>query len=299
MPFSAPLCGSNLFFLVDCKMPQLNFHVFNVFAEKPRSGDPLIIFECEQLPTHDECQAMAYQMGGIEVAFYSAKQQQISCFTPQYELPTSGRALLGVAALKHHQDPQFKSATVHTEIGTSVIEYLNESSTFISPAGSTRPFDRGHLEIAQALDISARDIINPVLFVDSGFEQLMIQVRSRQSVLQANPHPALLTHCLSSPKSLVQACIWSIEHELVTLRCFSADPFQIIEDFGSGIAAANIASYLIATGAKTPLNFKIEQGHTIQKLISRLSIINVKVDLQLQVHVNGKVNRVGQGIIEL
>ncbi|MBM5570075.1 hypothetical protein GM173_00610 [Deefgea chitinilytica] len=299
MPFSAPLCGSNLFFLGDCEMPQFNFHIFNIFAEKPRSGDPLFIFSCDELPHPDECQALAYQMGGVEVAFYSTFHHQLMCFTPQYQLPTSGRALLGVAALLHQQDPNFKTTLIHTDAGTTTVEYLNESSTLICPAGSTRPCDRGHLEIAQALDISAKDIINPILFVDSGLEQLMIQVRSRQSVLQAKPHPALLTHCLASPKSLVQATIWSIDHDLVTLRCFSADPFQIIEDFGSGIAAANIASYLIATGAKTPINFKIEQGHTIQKLISRLSIINVKVDLQLQVHVSGKVNYLGNGIIEL
>jgi PhzF family phenazine biosynthesis protein len=204
-----------------------------------------------------------------------------------------------VADLLHREDPRFKSTHISTEAGKLAIEYSHECSSFTCPAGSTRPCDRGHLEVAQALDISAKDIINPILFVDSGLEQLMIQVRSRQSVLQAKPHPALLTHCLASPKSLVQATIWSLEHELVTLRCFNATPFQISEDFGSGIAAANIASYLIATGAKTPLNFKIEQGHTIQKLISRLSIINVKVDLQLQVHVSGKVNYLGKGIIEL
>ncbi|MGL4995433.1 MAG: PhzF family phenazine biosynthesis protein [Deefgea sp.] len=280
-------------------MPQFTFHIFNVFAEKPRSGDPLVVFSCDELPSSDVCQALAYQMGGVEVAFFSPNQQKLKCFTPQHELPTSGRALLGVAALLHQQDPNFKSTQVSTDAGIILVEYSHESSALICPAGSTRPCDRGHLEVAQALDINAKDIINPILFVDSGLEQLMIQVRSRQSVLQAKPHPALLTHCLESPKSLVQATIWSIEHELITLRCFSANPFQISEDFGSGIAAANIASYLIATGAKTPLSFKIEQGHTIQKLISRLSIINVKVDLQLQVHVSGKVNYLGKGIIEL
>ena len=280
-------------------MAQFNFHILNVFAQKTLSGDPIIIFCGDELPSAEVCQALSYQMGGIEVAFLSPTKQKLVCYTPQHELPISGRALLGAADLLHRQDPNFKSTLISTEAGKLAIEYLHESSTFTCLAGSTRPCDRGNLEVAQALDINAKDIINPILFVDSGLEQLMIQVRSRQSVLQAKPHPALLTHCLTSPKSLVQATIWSLEQELITLRCFSANPFQISEDFGSGIAAANIASYLIATGAKTPFNFKIEQGHTIQKLISRLSIINVKVDLQLQVHVSGKVNYLGKGIIEL
>ncbi len=280
-------------------MPQFTFQILNVVAEKPLSGDPLIFFITDALPSADICQALSYQMGGVEVAFFSPSTLKLLCFTPQYELPISGRALLGAAALLHQQDPRFKSAHVATDVGTVAIEYTNESAGFICPAGSTRPCVRGHLEVAQALDINAKDIINPILFVDSGLEQLMIQVRSRQSVLQAKPHPALLTHCLESPKSLVQATIWSLEHDLITLRCFSANPFQISEDFASGIAAANIASYLIATGSKTPLSFKVEQGHTIQKLISRLAIINVKVDLQLHVHVNGKVNILGRGIVEL
>jgi PhzF family phenazine biosynthesis protein len=299
MPFSAPLCGSALFFQGDCQMPQFTFHLLNVFAEKPLSGDPLVVFSCDALPNTEICQALAYQMGGTEVAFFSPATLDLRCFGPQYSLPFSGRALIGAAAILRHNDPQFQSAIISTAVGKTQVEYAHEAYSFIEPAGSTRPCERGHLEIAQALDIAARDIIHPILFVDSGIEQLMIQVHSRQSVLQAKPHPTLLAHCLISPKSLVQATIWSMEGELVTLRCFSADPFQVSEDFGSGTAAANIASYLLATGSKTPLQFKIEQGHTIQKLISRLSILNVKIDLQLQVHVSGKVSYLGQGIIKL
>lgn len=280
-------------------MPQFTFHMLNVFAEKPLSGDPLIIFSNDEFPNPETCQALAYQMGGSEVAFFNPKTRKLCCFGPQYSLPFSGRALIGAAALLHQNNPDFHSAQISTSIGNTPVEYTNESYSFISPAGSTRPCERGHLEVAQALDIAVRDIINPILFVDSGLEQLMIQVRSRQSVLQAKPHPTLLAYCLESPKSLVQATIWSMEGELITLRCFSANPFQISEDFASGTAAANIASYLLATGSKTPLQFKIEQGHTIQKLISRLSILNVKIDLQLQVHVSGKVSYLGQGIIKL
>lgn len=280
-------------------MPQFTFHMLNVFAEKPLSGDPLIVFSCDELPSPEICQALAYQMGGTEVAFFCADTLNLRCFDPQYSLPFSGRALIGAAAILRQTNSNFKSALITTSHGATQVEYTHEAYSFIVPAGSTRPCERGHLEIAQALDIAARDIINPVLFVDSGLEQLMIQVRSRQSVLQAKPHPALLAHCLESPKSMVQATIWSMEGDLITLRCFSANPFQINEDFGSGTAAANIASYLLATGSKTPLQFKIEQGHTIQKLISRLSILNVKIDLQLQVHVSGKVSYLGQGIIKL
>ena len=299
MPFSAPLCGSNNFFHGDFPMPQFTFHMLNVFAEKPLSGDPLIVFSCDELPNPEICQALAYQMGGTEVAFLNSKTRDLYCYGPQYSLPFSGRALIGAAAILRHDDPQFQSGTITTASGKTQVEYVHEAYSFIGPAGSTRPCERGHLEVAQALDIAARDIIHPILFVDSGIEQLMVQVRSRQSVLQAKPHPPLLAHCLLSPKALVQATIWSLEGELVTLRCFSADPFQVTEDFGSGTAAANIASYLLATGSKTPLQFKIEQGHTIQKLISRLSILNVKIDLQLQVHVSGKVSYLGQGIIKL
>lgn len=280
-------------------MPQFTFHMLNVFAEKPLSGDPLIIFTADEFPSSEICQALAYQMGGTEVAFFSPASLNLRCFGPQYGIAFSGRALIGAAALLRQNNPNFKSALISTSIGNTQVEYTHEAYSFIGPAGSTRPCERGPLEVAQALDIAARDIINPILFVDSGIEQLMIQVRSRQSVLQAKPHPALLAHCLESPKSLVQATIWSMEGELITLRCFSSDRFQVSEDFGSGTAAANIASYLLATGGKTSLQFKIEQGHTIQKLISRLSILNVKTDLQLQVHVSGKVSYLGQGIIKL
>ncbi|MGL6040546.1 MAG: PhzF family phenazine biosynthesis protein, partial [Deefgea sp.] len=116
-------------------MPQFTFHIFNVFAEKPRSGDPLVVFSCDELPSSDVCQALAYQMGGVEVAFFSPNQQKLKCFTPQHELPTSGRALLGVAALLHQQDPNFKSTQVSTDAGIILVEYSHESSALICPAG--------------------------------------------------------------------------------------------------------------------------------------------------------------------
>ncbi|MCB5196741.1 PhzF family phenazine biosynthesis protein [Deefgea salmonis] len=280
-------------------MPQYTFHMLNVFAEKPLAGDPLVVFEVNDIPSTATCQALAYQMGSTEVAFFSPNKKQLQCFTQQYALPFSGRALIGAAAIARHLDAEFKSLLLTDNARQIKIGYSHEEYNFISSAGSTRPYDQSQLALAQALNISVHDLVHPILWVDNGAEQLMIQTRTRQSVLQAQPHPALLAQALDSPKAMVQATIWHRDGELLTARCFSSDPFGVTEDFASGTAAANLASYLLATGVKAPLQLRIEQGHTIQKLISRLCVINIKINPLLQICCSGKVNYLGNGIINL
>ncbi len=280
-------------------MPQYSFHMLNVFAEKPLAGDPFVVFVVDDFPETEICQALAYQMGGTEVAFFSPNSKQLQCFTPQYALPFSGRALIGAAAVARHLDPEFKSLFITHNARQFKVGYSHEEYDFISSPSSTRPYDQSPLALAQALNISVHDLVLPILWVDNGVEQLMIQTHSRQSVLQAKPHPALLAQVLNSPNAMAQVTIWRRDAELFTVRCFSSDAFGVEEDFASGTAAANLGSYLLATGAKAPLQFRIEQGHTIQKLISRLCVINIKVNPLLQIYCSGKVNYLGNGIINL
>ncbi|QLG88231.1 PhzF family phenazine biosynthesis protein (plasmid) [Chitinibacter bivalviorum] len=275
-------------------MARYPFNLLNVFAEKAQAGDPLVVFDLAQWPDEHTMQMLAYQMNGSETAFVERSSGKTRFFHPQYELPFSGKGLLGAAAVcfTHHISPQIQ---LHCATGSYQLNQHSDGITLVSSAGRTRPASRGQVEIAHALGIDAREILSPLQFVDTGVEQLLVQVKSRQTVLQAHPHPALLAEYAESPKQNPQAVIWNADNDLITLRSFVADHFGIYEDFGAGSAALNLGSAYLAQGGRLPFNIRIEQGHTIQRLISRLSVIYLQIDTKLDLHLKGKVMLLGAG----
>jgi trans-2,3-dihydro-3-hydroxyanthranilate isomerase len=277
-------------------MAQYTFHILNVFAEKTLAGDPLYVFEVDDFPDAHTMQMLAYQVNGAETAFLQRSTQELRFFHPQFALPFSAKGLLGAAALCLNEAEQ---RIFHCPTGSYTLSQDKGLITLSTSAGRSRAASRGQVEIAHALGIDAREIISPLHFVDTGLEQLMVQVRSRQTVLQASPYPALLAEYCDSPKQNPQAVVWHREGDLITMRCFVADHFSIYEDFGAGSAVLNIASAYLAAGGRLPFQIRAEQGHTIQRLISRLSIISLQIDTKLDLHMKGKVLHLGSGTLNI
>ncbi|WP_373974893.1 PhzF family phenazine biosynthesis protein [Chitinibacter sp. SCUT-21] len=280
-------------------MATFPFYLASIFSEKSGSGDSLVIFEhSAQLSEHEQ-QMLAYQMGGNEVVFLNRNKAQVSFFHPQFSLPFSGKGLLGAAALLL-QDKTLPAApiTLHCSAGSYQLGQEGEYFHLNCPAGRTRPSTKGQVEIAFALGIHSHDILMPMLFADTGVEQLIVQVRSRQNVLQARPHSALLAEYAESPKQATQVAIWHRDGDLITMRSFTVDHFNIYEDFGAASSALNLASAHLASGGRLPFQVKIEQGHTIEKAITRLSHLYLQIDTKLDVHLKGKVQFLGSGQIE-
>ncbi|QLI82538.1 PhzF family phenazine biosynthesis protein [Chitinibacter fontanus] len=275
------------------------FYLCNVFAEKSASGDPLVIFDLADWPDEQVLQTLAYQINGSEVVFLHRSTSEVRFYHPQFSLPFSGKGLLGAAALLAQQQTENTKIPLHCSAGNFELSRQGEYLTLNTPAGRTRPPSRGQVELAFALGIESHEVLPPIQFVDTGLEQLMVQVRSRQTVLQAKPHPALLSEYAESPKQIAQAVVWQREGDLITLRCFAADHFSVYEDFAAGGAALNIATAYLAAGGRLPLNVKFEQGHTIERLISRLSHLYLHIDSKLDLHLKGKVLLIGSGELKI
>lgn len=269
------------------------FYLTSVFAEKASAGDPLVVFDVAAWPDEQVLQMMAYQMCG-EVVFLNRASGEVRFFHPQFQLPFSAKGLLGAALVCRELDGR-NQQQLSCATGSYSLLVDADGVTLQSGAGRIRPASRGQVEIAYALGIESHEILAPVQFVDAGAEQLMIQVRSRQTVLQARPHSALLAEYADTPKQIAQAVIWHRDGDIVLMRSFTADHFSIYENFGDGSAALNLASSYLANGGRLPFNVKIEQGHTIEKLISRLSLIFLQIDTKLDLHMRGKVLLLGSG----
>ncbi|AMC35605.1 PhzF family phenazine biosynthesis protein [Janthinobacterium sp. B9-8] len=275
------------------------FHLINTFAERRLSGNPIVVFTPDEMPDEQTRQTLAFQMGVAETAFIAQTGTQVHVHSTQHALPFSVQAMLATAEATHPNESGLAAQAFKTNHGETWLLRQNERWWSQLATAHTRPAQHSNAEIAMTLGIAAGDIVGAPLFVDCGLEQLIVQVRSQQAVLQTSPQAASLAKLAESSKNLPQVAVWSNDGDHITLRFFSCDAFHVYEDFGAGTGAANIAGWLMASGQSAPFTLRIEQGLTIHRLISRLSVIHVDVDAQRNIRVGGNTHRVGGGTLEL
>ncbi|GAA5783690.1 PhzF family phenazine biosynthesis protein [Chitiniphilus shinanonensis] len=276
----------------------LRFHHLNVFGERRTGGGGVVVCETPEFPDARTMQALAYQLQAPETVFLDVAHRRLRVYTPQYEQPFSGQALLAAAAsyaqLTGERGPQLFYGT-H---GDTRVWPHDDLWWFHSRPAAARPSGVDVATLAAGLGLQAQDVAGVPRFINAGMDILLVETRSRQSVLQATPDPALLAQYAQAPGQVSAAAVWCRDGDLATLRVFNSDQFNLYEEFGSGTAAAAIGGWMLNQGGKPPLSLKLEQGHTIHRLVTRLSVLHLHVDDARHVRVGGKVWRVGGGEIE-
>ncbi|AOY00558.1 PhzF family phenazine biosynthesis protein [Jeongeupia sp. USM3] len=277
---------------------QYEFFLINGFAERRASGAPLAVFVVDALPDDATMQQLAYQLNAPESCFVTRAADAMHTVSPQFALPFSGLSLLAAATALQQAGEPFP-ATLPGRYGPIQLSHDGEACWFRAWANRTRPARAGTMELATALGIDARDVAGAPLFVDTGLEQLVVPVRTRQAVLQAAPHPALLAQLAGNGQQIAQLALWHRDGEIAMLRFFGSDSFSIYEDFGAGGAVANIGAWLLASGCALPDRIKVEQGHTIHRPYTRLSVLHLQLGTDRAISVGGRFWVVGSGSVSL
>jgi len=272
-------------------MARYRFHLMNGFAERLLAGATTTVVECAALDDAALLQALAYQLAAPETVFVDPDSGRAAVFTPQYALPCSGHsALAATAALGDRL-----RAPIDFGRGAVPVRQHDDLWLFRSEAPKSRAIALPADALTAALGLEFGDLTGQNLFIDSGLEQLVVPARSQQAVLKARPKPLAMAQLADNGLHIPQLVLWHQEGDVTTLRSFSSDQLNVFEDFGAADAAANVAGWKLATGSVTPFSFKIEQGHTIQRVISRLSVLYVQMDGARNISVGGRMWKVGEG----
>ncbi|MDK2124866.1 PhzF family phenazine biosynthesis protein [Parachitinimonas caeni] len=278
-------------------MPTLSFKLVNVFAESSLGGNALAVVEGAEGLDDATLQAVAFQFNLPETAFLlpsSVADVRIRIFTSRFELPFAGHPTLGSAAVAAANLKRTSSITLETGSGIITVHLDGDEWKFAAPRANTRRSDASPHDLAMMLGLEPEDIAEGSRFVDTGLEQLMIPLTSKQAVLAASPHPVLLADCAHG-KGRPQITVFHFA-EPTTLRYFSADRYTLHEDHGTGSACANLGSWLLANHTPPlPYSLRIEQGHTV----NRLSVLKLDIDQNCQVFVGGRVIQVGTGELRI
>jgi PhzF family phenazine biosynthesis protein len=281
-------------------MSSHRYRLVNVFAEASSlSGNPLAVFEDGRLLEDSLMQAIALQLNLSETTFVLPSEvatARVRIFAPAYELPFAGHPTLGTAHVVRTLRSAGDSVTLEMRAGIIPVTARGDTWTLQAKEPKTRSPSATRAEIAGMLAIDEASIRSDPTWVDTGSEQLVVPLTSADAVDRCAPDARLLARY--GANGLRQGLVYVFAFEgddRVVARCFFLKHGALAEDPGTGSACANLGGWLVATGAKRPVDIAIRQGeHT-----GRRCRLALRVDASGRIYVGGRVVDIGTGSMVL
>ena len=277
-------------------MHRYHYELVNVFAEEHWGGNPLAVFTQADGLTEQNMQRIARQMNLSECVFIQTPTQpsavkKLRIFTPEYEMSFAGHPTIGAAFVLRNMLNIPAHCWLQTQAGLVELTYHEEALiTFSLPFGTVENAPLTRAEAADILGLKENDIASAPSWVNTGTDQLLVELSHINAIKTCRIQTALFLRKALSKSGISQLYIWHEQNQLASVRLFFALNGTIVEDPGTGSAAANLGSWCVAHG-RTPLSWKIQQGDEIGRPNRLTLVVNDKV------HVGGKVIKIGQGEI--
>ena len=278
----------------------LRFRLVSVFADdSPWSGNPLAVIEDARDLSDDDMQATALQFNLSETTFVlpsAVSTARVRIFTPSFELPFAGHPTLGTACVVSRLRSAPGAVTLEMKAGIIPVEPEGDAWTLRANAPTSRGASATRTELAEMLGLDVRDVSGPVMWVDTGSEQLVVPLGSAEAVDRCRPDPQLLARHGSNATRQGLAYVWAPEGDgRIVARFFFLKRGAVAEDPGTGSACANLGGWHLATKATLPLDLVVRQGEKT----GRRCRLRLRVDAEKRIFVSGRVVEVGRGELDV
>jgi len=296
----------------DDKVRRVRFHLVDVFATEPLSGNPLVVVQDADRLTEALMQRIAYEFNQSETTFVLSATRpgadwRLRSFTPRgiEVFGTGGHNTLGawwwLAASGKLSLPEDVS-TFHQEIGGRVlpVTILSEKGKVARVTMAQDPPRAGRqwnneVELASALGIAANGFRRQTVLgqvMSTGVAHLLVAVRDRETVDRIRPDMQKLTAILESVAA--EGCyVFSLDPrraDAVAYTRFFNPTIGIAEDPATGTAAGPLAAHLVQQRLAPEGVVGVEQGTAT----GRTSVIHVDVRGEA-VTVSGRAVVAGSG----
>ena len=278
-------------------MSALPFRIVNVFAETPLGGNPLAVFEDGTCLDEATMQALALQFNLSETTFVlpsTVASARVRIFTPTFEMPFAGHPTLGTAHVVRELRATGDRVTLEMRAGVIPVGARGDVWTLTANAPRHRAPSTSRADLAQMLGVAVDDLADGPLWVDTGTEQLIVPLASKEAVRRATPSAeVMLAHASSRERAM--AYVFARKGDDVLARFFFLKHGAVVEDPGTGSACANLGGWLVATGAKLPVELRVDQGEAV----ARRCRLTLRVSAEGTIEVSGRVVEIGRGTITL
>lgn len=283
---------------------ELAYRLLNVFtvAGDRLSGNPLCVFEDGRGLERERMQALARQFNLSETTFILPPERSdaaasVRIFTPAFELPFAGHPTLGTAHVVRALTGTGNQVTLEMKAGLVEVRGEGDRWTLRATKGpSARVPEAGPDALAAMVGLPPGSVSRP-LWVDTGVEQLVLEVHSAADVHAARPDPTLFARGGRGPGGgEAMAYVFAeVALEEVEARFFFMPGGGVVEDPATGSACANLGGWLLATGAPLPARRVVAQGAQV----GRPSRLVLDVDVERHIYVTGEVVELGRGKVRL
>ena len=281
-------------------MTRHEYHLLDVFTDRPFAGNPLAVFKDGRRVPDDRMQAIANELHLSETTFVlpptsSGADHRVRIFTPDRELPFAGHPTLGTAYVL--ADGKDGAARLEEGIGLIRVTLRDGFVQMEQPLPTFTGTTINRKAAAEALGLAVEEVRSdvPIQMGSSGVPYLLVPLSNLKAVRRAR-RPAALD---ASVYVFAMSAERSGSH--VHGRMFDQS-VGIGEDPATGSAQGPLGAYLVVhdlvqSGPTTRI--RSEQGFEI----GRPSILDIEVDRAgaaiTSVRVGGRCVAMGGGWLDV
>jgi len=248
-------------------MMSMNIERISAFSYGEIGGNPAGVVIADLLPTAEEMQAIAKEVGYSETTFAAREdgKWRVRYFSPEAEVPFCGHATiaLGAALAKRHGDGEFK---LTINVGEISVTGRREAGLFAaalqSPPTRSAPADPHATVEALALFGLAADHLDdriPPALIHAGADHLVLMLRDRATL-------AAMRYPFESGRTLMRCHGWEtvlLGYAESSQRFHTRNAFAsggVYEDPATGASTAALAGYLRDLGWPHGGRIDVQQG---------------------------------------
>ena len=270
----------------------------NVFAPSHFAGNPLAVFPHADGLSDTDMQAIAVQMNLAETVFAFKSDEAVAklrIFTPDYELPFAGHPVIGAARVLDQLKRLPAEFSVQTEAGITQLQRDKMRYTFTREQGVCSEVDSAEVpELLAALGVDELSISSAPAWVNTGSEQLLLEVSQTEVLSGIKPDAAKLSAWFAKQGKRAAVYLWHEKNRYVRVRFFSAVGNVLTEDIGTGSACANLGGWCLAHGL-SDVEWLIQQGDYLR----RHNRLHLRTSAAGLIYVGGETIVVGHGSLSV
>ena len=295
-------------------MSEHTFHLVDVFAEEPYTGNQLAVFHDTASWSTERMQTLTREMNYSESTFVESttppdERYEVRIFDPAEELAFAGHPTLGTAYVIREFVRDDSPDELTLALGVGDIDVTVEHDTggeryWVHQIPPSFEATLDHAVAAEMLGLDPADVDEryPVELVSTGLPTLVVPLESLDAVRRAATQPEPYHEELVGPYGNVNLLVFAPETEGdadLHVRVF-ADAAGIPEDPATGSSNGCLAAYLVAHRYfGTPeIDVRVEQGLEM----GRPSLLHLRAhdvgdgdDEEITVSVGGRVQPVAEG----
>lgn len=277
-------------------MQSLTYYWINVFTSEQDKGNPLPVFVLKKALSKTAMQQIATMMNQSETVFIENLNRdlpKLHIYTPMQELPFAGHPIIG--ALQIIKMLKNSSCTKQIETLAGIVDIkIDQNKQIYWIKAPVAPKERAStLDIpltSQMLNIPEAQILSEPKWLNTGSEQLLVEVKDQETVDSIKINLDLFEQHATLYAGRTMIYVWARDNDEVYVRYMYFKNGALGEDSGTGSACSNLGGLQVLEG-NNDFEWTIRQGC----LLGRENILFLKVTANQEIWIGGQNRFMGKG----